>query len=171
MKVNAEAEGDAAGIASVRSLPAGAARPRSACWPAPTTQTAAAGADNVTVGHSVAGGPTPPSRSSGQLPVNQPVLTFRRWSTTDGKIDRWIGAPVRQSGPTPARAANAPRPRPHHSEAPPRPRRRQPFVVKQLAVVDHAVVVLVVIAVGAWLAIRRGRSTRPARRVIVHIGR
>jgi uncharacterized protein YcnI len=113
MKVNAEAENEAAGIQSVQIfMPEGIDPAKITLAAGPEGWTLQAGPDNVTV----SGVPLPEktdaafSLTFGPLPATASVLTFKTLvNYADGKIDRWIGAPG-SSNPAPTvslAAANA----------------------------------------------------------------
>jgi len=174
MKVNAEAENDVAGIASVQIfMPAGINPAEITLLAGPDGWAAKSAADNVTVS-----GPALPKKTDaafslklGPLPTSETVLTFKTLVTyTDGKIDRWIGAPgsanpaptvsLAPAAATPATSVPAIR-----SEAPAQTTGGEtpaPSSSNGPLWWIIAVVVLVVIAVGVWLAARRGRG-RPGR--------
>ena len=104
MKVDAEAENDSAGITSVQIfMPQGIDSAKVALAAGPDGWSAQAAADNVTIG----GAALPPKTNAafsltlGPLPASAGVLTFKTLVTySDGKIDRWIGAP-NSSNPAP----------------------------------------------------------------------
>jgi uncharacterized protein YcnI len=96
MKVKSEAESDTAGIASVQIFMPQGMDPKVTLVSGPDGWKAQVGPDNVTVS-----GPALAKKVDaefslklGQLPTTESVLTFKTLVTySDGKVDRWIGAP------------------------------------------------------------------------------
>lgn len=169
MKVNAEAENDSAGIKSVQIfMPQGVDPAKVTLLAAPDGWTVQSGADNVTVS-----GPalTPKTNASfslmlAELPASETVVTFKTLVTyTDGKVDRWIGAPGSDNpAPTVSLApANAPAttgPAIRSDDAAPTTAAAAPAPASSNGSTWWivALVVLALIALGLWLMARRRRA-------------